>query len=71
MHLALKIFANRSLAFHLYDFHLDGISAKELATAHCLPAHCVEERIEAVRLCLKFQVTVTVGTKTALDQLAA
>ena len=65
------ILANRSLPFHLYDFHLDGVTAKELAFAHSMPIHCVEERIEAVRLCLKFQAKVTVGTKAMEDQLAA
>jgi hypothetical protein len=34
---ALMLFANRSFAFNLYDFHLEGISAKELAVAYsCL-----------------------------------
>ena len=65
------ILANRSLPFHLYDFHLHGISARELAFAHSMPVHCVEERIEAVRLCLKFQAKVTVGAQALVDQLAA
>ena len=53
---AAMVLANKSLAFSLYDFHLNGVSASELAAAHSLPVHSVEERIEAVRLCLKFQV---------------
>jgi hypothetical protein len=71
MNPAVMILANRSLPFHLYDFYLDGISAKELAFAHSLPIHGIEERIEAVRLCLKFQARVILGTKAAADQLAA
>jgi hypothetical protein len=58
MNPALMIHANRSLAFSLYDFHLSGISIQELATAHSLSVHRVEECIEAVRLCVKHQVKV-------------
>jgi hypothetical protein len=61
--------ANRSFAFHLYDFNLEGISAKELAYAHSLSTHWVEERIEAVRLCLKFQARATIATEA--EQLIA
>jgi hypothetical protein len=53
---AFALLANRSLPFSLYDFHLSGVSAKELADAYGLPLFWVEERLEAVRLCLKFQV---------------
>jgi hypothetical protein len=71
MNPAVVIIANRSFAFHLYDFHFDGVSAKELASAYSLPTHWVEERIEAVRLCLKFQAKATIGAGEQLDQLPA
>jgi hypothetical protein len=65
MNPAIMLLANHSLAFHLYDFQLEGISAKELATAYSLPFDWVVERIEAVRLCLTFQ------TKLSLPRSAA
>jgi hypothetical protein len=65
------ILANRSLAFHLYDFHLDGISVKELGTAYAKPTHWVEEQIEAVRLCLQFQAKVTLRPEVAVIPEAA
>jgi len=60
MHPAVALLANRSLAFSLYEFSLAGVSAKELAASHSLPPDWVEERIEAVRLCLKYQVKLSV-----------
>jgi hypothetical protein len=57
MNPAVVLLANRSLPFSLYDFHLNGVSARELAHAYSLPLPWVEERLEAVRLCLKYQVT--------------
>ena len=57
MNPAVMLLANRSLPFSLYDFHLNGVSAQELADAYALPLTWVEERLEAVRLCLKYQVT--------------
>ena len=56
MHPAFSVIANRSLPLGLYDFHLSGVSAQELASAYQLPLPWVEERLEAARLCLKFQV---------------
>lgn len=58
MNPAVMVLANCSLAFSLYDFNLEGVSARELAAAYSLPPQWVEERIEAVRLCLKFQAKV-------------
>ena len=60
MNPGVALFANRSLAFSLYEFNLAGVSAKELAASYSLPSHWVEERIEAVRLCLKYQVKLSV-----------
>ena len=60
MHPGVTLLANRSLAFSLYEFNLEGVSAKELASAYSLPANWVEDRIEAVRLCLKYQVKLSV-----------
>jgi hypothetical protein len=34
---------NTSFAFHLYDFHKEGLSAKELASVYALPVSWVEE----------------------------
>jgi hypothetical protein len=53
---AIMLLANDSLAFSLYDLNLAGVSTKELAAAYARPVHWVEERVEAVRLCLKYQV---------------
>jgi hypothetical protein len=53
--------ANKSLAFSLYDFHLNGVSIEKLAAAYSLPVQSVAERIEAVRLCLTFQVKLALG----------
>jgi hypothetical protein len=61
MNPALSILANNSLPFSLYDFHLSGLSARELADAHSLPVHWVEERLEAIRLCLKYQVKLSLS----------
>jgi hypothetical protein len=58
---AVMLLANKSLAFSLYDFNLEGISVEELATAYSLPVNWVEQRIEAVRMCLKYQVKLSVG----------
>jgi hypothetical protein len=60
MNPAVILLANRSFRFHLYDFHLRGVSAAELADAYCRPIGWVEEQIEAVRLCLKYQVKLAV-----------
>jgi hypothetical protein len=62
MHVGVMLLANRSFPFSLYDFHLAGVSAKELAAAYSLPVTWIEERIEAVRLCLKFQVKLSVAS---------
>lgn len=60
MNPGVKLLANKCFGFSLYDFHLEGVSAAELASAYSLPEAWVEERIEAVRLCLKYQVKVSV-----------
>lgn len=65
MNPAVMVLANTSLAFSLYDFYLEGVSVEELAAAYSLPPHCVEERIEAVRLCLQFQAKATFDTRQA------
>jgi hypothetical protein len=63
MNPGVKLLANKSFGFSLYDFHLEGVSAAELATAYSLPETWVEERIEAIRLCLKYQVKVSVKSE--------
>lgn len=65
MNPAVMLLANKSLAFSLYDFHLEGVSEEELAAAYALPIDWVEERIEAVRLCLKYQVKLSVKSETS------
>ena len=60
MNSGAALLTNRSLAFSLYEFNLAGVSAKELAASYALPPDWVEERIEAVRLCLKYQVKLSV-----------
>ena len=59
MNAAVMLLANRCFRFHLYDFHLNGVSVAELANAYSLPAVWIEEQIE-VRLCLKYQVKLSV-----------
>jgi hypothetical protein len=71
MNPAVMVLANRSLAFSLYDFYLEGVSVEELAAAHSLPAQSVEERIEAVRLCLQLQAKVSLDTRRAVQELQA
>jgi hypothetical protein len=63
MNPAVVVLANNSLPFSLYDFHHNGVSAAELAKAYALPLPWVEERLEAVRLCLQYQVDVQLSPK--------
>jgi hypothetical protein len=65
MNPAIMLLANSSFALSLYDFHLEGTSASELAKAYSLPVAWVEERLEAARLCLKYQVEVKLYEKPA------
>jgi hypothetical protein len=60
MNPGVALLANRSFAFSLYEFNFAGVSASELAASYSLPPEWVEERIEAVRLCLKYQVKLSV-----------
>ena len=71
MNPALMVFANRSEAFSLYDFNLAGVSAKQLAAVCEIPVHRVEEQIEAVRLCLKYQVKVSLKPAVEMKTVAA
>ncbi len=64
MNPAVMLLANKHLAFSLFEFNLSGVSAKELAAAYSLPIIWVEERIEAVRLCLKYQVKLALQNET-------
>ena len=68
------LLGNRSVTFALYDYHLRGVSARELATAYSLPLSWVEERLEAVRLCVKYQVKLSLHaphTPAPAQQLVA
>ncbi len=74
MHPAIALLGNRSVTFALYDYHLRGVSARELATAYSLPLSWVEERLEAVRLCVKYQVKLSLHaphTPAPAQQLVA
>ena len=72
MNPAVVLLANNSLPFSLYDFHQSGVSAAKLARAYS-PATALDRRaLEAIRLCLQFQVNVQVdpkalGVTTAAD----
>ena len=54
----------RALGFIIYREHLDGASVEELSEALHVPQPWVEERIEAVRLCLEKQVRVECAPST-------
>jgi hypothetical protein len=71
MNPAFMLLANKSLAFGLYDFHREGVSAQQLASVYMLPVAWVEERIEAARLCLKYQVKLAVRSESDARALAA
>jgi hypothetical protein len=71
MNPAFMLLANKSVPFSLYDFHLEGVSLKELAAAYTLPVTWVEERIEALHLCLKYQVALSVRPESEAIALAA
>jgi hypothetical protein len=71
MNPAFMVLANRSFAFHLYDLHLEGLTVKELAKAYSMPVFRVEEHLEAVRLSLKYQVSLSIGTRTEMRPMAA
>jgi hypothetical protein len=59
----------KPLAF--YDFNLAGVSAKQLATVCETPVHRVEEQIEAVRLCLKYQLKISLEPAAEMKTVAA
>lgn len=71
MNPAFMVVANQSFSFNLYDLHLEGLTAKELAKAYSIALFRVEEHLEAVRLSLKYQVKLTVGVDHAVRPLAA
>ena len=50
----------RVLGFVIYREHQEGASVDELSAALNLPPSWIEERIEAVRMCLERQVRVEV-----------
>jgi hypothetical protein len=47
--------ANRSLALDLYEFHLEGVPAQDIATTYSLPVEWIEKCIENTRLRLEYQ----------------
>jgi hypothetical protein len=71
MNPAFMVVANQSFPFNLYDLHLEGLTAKELATAYSIPVFRVEEHLEAVRLSIKYQVKLSMGQKQTAKPLAA
>ena len=60
MNAALAVLRNSSPTFSLYDFYVNGVSADDLAAAYELTLAQIEERLEAARLCLQFQVKAQV-----------
>jgi hypothetical protein len=58
------VLANRGLAFTLYELHLEGASIEKLAAIYALPIAWIEERIEAVRLCLEWERRLGLGRNT-------
>jgi hypothetical protein len=71
MNPAFMVLANQSFAFNLYDLHLEGLTVKELAKAYSMPVFRVEEHLEAVRLSLKYQVVLSIGTGAEMRPIAA
>jgi hypothetical protein len=62
--------ANRSVAFNLYEFHLEGVPAQDLAAAYSLPVERIEKCIERARLRLEcqkqFSAQLTANTDSAV-----
>ena len=47
--------ANRSLAFDLYEFHLEGVPIQDLAAAYSLQVEWIEKCIESTRQRLEYE----------------
>jgi hypothetical protein len=60
--LALSLLSIVSNPFRLYHYYVNGISAEELAAVFNLPVSWVQQRIEAVRLCVEHQIVFTLET---------
>jgi hypothetical protein len=71
MNPAFMVVANQTFAFNLYDLHLAGVTAKELAKAYSMPLFRMEEQLEAVRLSVKYQIKLAMGGKQTARRLAA
>jgi hypothetical protein len=71
MNPAFMVLANQSFGFNLYDLHLERLTVKELAKAYSMPVFRVEEQLEAVRLSLKYQVSLSIGTRAEIRPIAA
>ena len=56
--------ANRSLAFDLYEFHLEGVPTQDLAAAYSLPIEWIEKCIETTRLRLEHQFATQLAVNT-------
>ena len=57
--LALGALAVISNPFRLYQYHVNGASVEDIAHGFNLPVSWVEQRIEAVRLCVEHQLAFT------------
>lgn len=62
---ALNSLYENNLSFRLYADHKYGMSIDELAIASSRPRSWVEERIEALRLCIEMQVRLEFTLDTA------
>jgi len=57
--LTIGALAAVSNPFRLYQHYVNGTSVQEIAETFNLPAEWVEQRIEAVRLCVEHQLAFT------------
>ena len=60
--IALSLLSIVSNPFRLYHYYVNGISAEELAAVFDLPVSWVQQRLEAVRLCVEHQIVFTLET---------
>jgi hypothetical protein len=67
----LNALYEQHLPFRLYADHKHGLTVEELACLSNKPVYWVEERIEAMRLCLEKQIRfdLTSGLATATDAI--
>jgi hypothetical protein len=60
--LTLRALATVSDPFRLYRYHVNGLSAEQIAVQFDMPVSSVEQRIEAARLCVQHQLAFAFDT---------